>query len=96
LLEFAKAIRASDNLDPELEYIVTSINEWQAPNDRRTRSRKASERTPDEGREGFSYHLLRWPAFVCPQMQLRIDNDVVIGACLVSMACVCRRFEVWN
>lgn len=65
LLEFAKAIRASDNPDPELEYIVTSMNEWQAPKDRRTRSRKASERTPDEGREGFSYRLLRWPAFVC-------------------------------
>jgi hypothetical protein len=64
LLEFAKAIRASDNPDPELEYIVTSMNEWQAPKERRIKTRKASERTPDEGREGFSYRLLRWPAFV--------------------------------
>lgn len=64
LLEFAKAIRASDTPAPELEYIVTSMNEWQAPQDRRTKTRKASERTPDEGREGYSYQLLRWPAFV--------------------------------
>ena len=65
LLEFARAIRASDNPDPELEYIVTSLSEWQQPQQRRTSSsRKASLRTPDEGREGYSYRLFRWPAFV--------------------------------
>jgi hypothetical protein len=64
LLEFARAIRASDNPDPELEYIVTSLNEWQQPQDRRRVGKRASLRTPDEGREGYSYRLFRWPAFV--------------------------------
>jgi hypothetical protein len=63
LLEFARAIRASDAPDPELEFIVTSMGEWQPPS-RRTATRKASARTADEGREGFSYRILRWPAFV--------------------------------
>lgn len=94
LIEFAKAIRASDNPDPELEYIVTSINEWQAPQDRRLRSRKASERTPDEGREGFSYRFLRWPAFVsAPLGKLGIDTSVAAGACLAGVACVCCRLN---
>jgi len=93
LLEFAKAIRASDNPDPGLEYIVTSINEWQAP---RARSRKASERTPDEGREGFSYRLLRWPAFVCDPTEIRIDAALDTGSCLVGMACVHCPIDMWS
>ena len=92
-MEFAKAIRASDNPDPELEYIVTSINEWQTPRDRRARSRKASERTPDEGREGFSYRLLRWPAFVCDSAEIRIDATLDSGSWLVGMARVCYPIE---
>jgi hypothetical protein len=64
LSEFARAISASDYPDPELEYIVTSLNEWQVPKERPLRSRNASTRTADEGREGYSYRLLRWPAFV--------------------------------
>lgn len=63
MLEFARAIRASDNPDPELEFIVTSMSEWQAPQ-RRSATKKVSARTADEGREGFSYRILRWPAFV--------------------------------
>jgi len=96
LREFAKAIRASDNPDPELEYIVTSINEWQAPRGRRARNRKASERTPDEGREGFSYRLLRWPAFVCDLTEVRTDPALGFGCCLVGMACVSCHIDVWN
>ena len=61
LLEFARTIKASDGPDPGLEYIVTSLNEWQQPQER---YRKASDRRVDEGREGYSYRLLRWPAFV--------------------------------
>jgi hypothetical protein len=71
LLEFAKAIRASDTPDPELEYIVTSLNEWQAPQNRRKR-KNASERTSDEGREGYSYQLFRWPAFVSLVMTIAL------------------------
>ena len=66
LVQFARAIRASDHPDPELEYIVTSLNEWQVPMDRRAKIRDASVRSPDEAREGYSYRLLRWPAFVRP------------------------------
>src|SRR5208282_5923818 len=74
LLEFAKAIRASNNPDPELEYIVTSLNEWQQPQDRRIKSPKASDRAPDEGREGYSYRLLRWPALVLLLLWIRKSN----------------------
>ena len=72
MLEFARAIRASDHPGPELEYIVTSMSEWQAPQ-RRSTSRKASARTADEGREGYSYRILRWPAFV-----LLCGNEILI------------------
>ena len=86
LLEFASAIRASDTPDPELEFIVTSMSEWQAP-PRQTLTRKASVRTADEGREGFSYRLLRWPAFVPHPTKLGIlILDFGIG--LVGMASV--------
>lgn len=87
LLEFARAIRASDNPDPELEYIVTSLNEWQQPQDRRIKYRKASERTSDEGREGYSYRLLRWPAFVLRLFQSRTSDfrvDFCLGVALVA------------
>jgi hypothetical protein len=78
LLEFARAIRASDNPDPELEYIVTSLNEWQVPRDRRAKIRDASVRSPDEAREGYSYRLFRWPAFVRVQTWDRHDCVQVI------------------
>src|SRR5208282_5937640 len=87
LLEFARAIRASDNPDPELEYIVTSLNEWQQPQERQIKSRKASDRTPDEGREGYSYRLLRWPALVLRLFQNRTSNiglDFRINVALVA------------
>jgi len=70
LSEFARAISASDYPVPELEYIVTSLNEWQVPKERSIRSRNASSRTVDEGREGYSYRLLRWPAFVSTVFEL--------------------------
>lgn len=88
MLEFAKAIRASDNPDPGLEYIVTSLNEWQQPQDRRAKSRKTSGRTPDEGREGYSYRLLRWPALVLHAALLRVNLGVDFGSCLANVASV--------
>jgi hypothetical protein len=58
---FARAIKMADNPDSDYEYIVTSINECQPPSEK---IRKASDRSPDEGREGYTYRILRWPAFV--------------------------------
>ena len=58
---FARAIKMADDPDSDYEYIVTSINECQPPSEK---IRKASDRSPDEGREGYTYRLLRWPAFV--------------------------------
>ena len=86
LLEFARAIRASDTTDPELEYIVTSMSEWQAPH-RRATIRKASSRTADEGREGYSYRILRWPAFVplITRTFLILDSGIgLVGVASVS------------
>lgn len=91
MLEFARAIRASDTPDPELEYIVTSMSEWQAPH-RRATIRKASSRTADEGREGFSYKLLRWPAFVplmCRDDLILDFGNGLVGVVNVSAFGVC-------
>lgn len=87
LLAFGKAIHASDTQDPRLEFIVTSINEWQTSDNQRPKTRKASERTKDEGREGYSYRLLRWPAFVCI-WEFRLTNSLVLGIRVVALACV--------
>jgi len=88
LLAFDKAIHASDTRDPRLEFIVTSMNEWQTSDNPRPKTRKASERTKDEGREGYSYRLLRWPAFVC-FWDFRLTNLLVLGIRVVALACVC-------
>jgi len=61
---FARAIKMADNMESPYEHIVTSINEWQAPTETLSKARKASDRSPDERREGYTYRLLRWPAFV--------------------------------
>jgi len=61
---FARAIKIADNPQSPYEHIVTSINEWQVPIETISKPRKASDRSPDEGREGYTYRLLRWPAFV--------------------------------
>jgi hypothetical protein len=71
LESFGYAIEAGEHQDSSLEYIVTSLNEWNPPDDPRRGNRRSSERTSDEGREGYSYRLLRWPTFVrCPLVQI--------------------------